>query len=442
MPTIGLNAGFTVTYSDPTNYLGANASLFIRDLNYIVDLLSRYMVFRSPLDLQVDFRPAAQNPSASDGLVPSRVEWVNYNGQWTQAATVKGQTGVDPNGATPDSGFTFYAGNDGTLKNYGSPLWFDPNPQIGVTPSIPNGSQDFISIATHELVHTMGFAQWPEQNAPWNQRTMNAGGVWYYSSAAVQALLGGNLPLDPNEIPGKAGDHYGSQSISYQPVRSGLMFDVGNYTSNRWDIGQLDLTILKDLGWTIQNYQSLPLVDPLDQGNRTGTAGNDAILASQSSSIVSAAAGGDVITLPAGSGNGNYLIDGGAGIDTLVVGRASRDFDLVPYGTDFLLQNKAGATGVSLLRTVEKVQFTDGTVQLADVPVVRALNGPAKNYTVTMTAGCSSFTVQDKVGSDGLQTLSNVQRLQPQPIQLGNRRRPSSIRSTATCWGDRLMRQA
>jgi hypothetical protein len=189
MPTIGLNAGFTVTYSDPTNYLGTNASLFIRDLDHVIDLLGRYMVFRSPLDLQVDFRPAAQNPSATDGLVPSRVEWVNYNGQWTQAAMVKGQTGVDPNGALPDSGFTFYAGNDGTLKNYGSPLWFDPNPQIGVTPGVPDGSHDFVSIATHELVHTIGFAQWPEQNAPWNQRTINVDGLWYYSSAAVQAPM-------------------------------------------------------------------------------------------------------------------------------------------------------------------------------------------------------------------------------------------------------------
>ena len=91
------------------------------------------------------------------------------NGKQTLAPIVKGQTGVDPNGGVADAGFTIYLGNDGTIKNYGKPVWLDPDPQLGRAPIVPNGSDDFISIATHELFHCFGFASWPAVNAPWNQ---------------------------------------------------------------------------------------------------------------------------------------------------------------------------------------------------------------------------------------------------------------------------------
>jgi hypothetical protein len=143
------------------------------------------------------------------------------------------------------------------------------------------------------------------------------------------------------------------------------MYQFGNYANNRWDIGQVDLLILKDLGWVVQNYQSLPLVDPLDQFNRVGTVSNDTIQASKSSSIITALAGNDTVVLPSGTGNGNYLIDGGPGADTLQLGQLSSQFNLVTYNGDFLLQSKDGSQGVSLLRAIETIQFADKSITLA-----------------------------------------------------------------------------
>lgn len=194
--------------------------------------------------------------------------------------------------------------------------------------------------------------------------TIQQNGIWYYSSPTIDGIVGGNIPLDPNELPGQAGDHLGNTSISYQPIMSDLMYVNGNYENNRFDIGQVDLLILKDLGWTIQNYQNLPLVDPLDKYNIVGTAGNDVINVSKFSSTISAGAGNDTIILPGGTGNGNYFIDGGPGIDKLVVPQASSIFNIVRYGSDFLLQSKDGSQGVSLLRSVENIQFSDKTVAL------------------------------------------------------------------------------
>ena len=219
--------------------------------------------------------------------------------QKTLAPIVKGQTGVDPNGGVADAGFTIYLGNDGTIKNYGQPVWLDPDPQLGRAPIVPKGSDDFISIATHELFHCLGFASWPAVNAPWNQKTFQQNEIWYYSSPAILNLLGGPLPLAPG-FQGQAGDHIGNRSIAYQPVTSDLMYEFGNYDNNRLDIGQLDLLILKDLGYTVHDFQNLPLVDPLDAFNLVGSSAADTLHVKKFSSMVSALECNDTIVLPSG----------------------------------------------------------------------------------------------------------------------------------------------
>ena len=151
------------------------------------------------------------------------------------------------------------------------------------------------------------------------------------------------------------------------------MYQWGNYANNRWDIGQVDLLILNDLGWTVQNYQNLALVDPLDAFNITGTAGDDMIQVSKFSSIIAASAGNDTIVLPAGAGNGNYLIDGGEGTDVVQLSQLSSQFTILSYNGDFLLQSKDGSDGVSLLRSTESIQFSDTTIALsAPVDVITA----------------------------------------------------------------------
>ncbi len=45
-------------------------------------------------------------------------------------------------------------------------------------------------------------------------------------------------------------------------------------------------------------------------------------------------------------------------------------------------------------------------------PPILNLTGPSKNYAITATAGSSVITVQDKVGTDGTDTLTNTQNIQ------------------------------
>jgi hypothetical protein len=360
---------YTLSIDDPSNALGSNVPLLTKDIGFVVGLLGSYLDYKGVLDLRIEVRPNSSNPFKTDGLLPSLPGWTVGGDGMTLAALVEATTGIDPNGAGYDAGFTIYLGNDGTVKNYGASVWFDPNPLFGVTPNVPSGKHDFVSIAMHEFLHCFGFASWPEQKAPWNQHTVQKDGVWYFSSPAVRALLGGDLPVAPLTGAGGsiiAGDHIGNTSLSYQPVRSDAMYQWGNYEQNRWDLGQLDLIVLKDLGWTIHNYQDLPLVDPIDTANLIGTAADDAISANIASSAIDAGAGNDTIVLPGNPGNGNYFIKGGAGTDKLVVNKASSLFNVVPHGQDYLLQNVQGTDGVSLLDTIELIQFLDKTINVAD----------------------------------------------------------------------------
>ncbi len=419
--TFSMVDGFTLTINDPNNILGSNQAALLKDANFVISTLNTYLNFAAPLDLEITVEPASANASNTDGLLPSSPQWAVQNGQEVLVAAVKGQTGIDLNGSGPDGGFTIYAGNDGTLKNYGSPLWFDPDPQLGVTPSFPSADADFVSIMTHELLHCLGFASWGAVNAAWNQHTYEENGVWYYKSAAIEKLLGGDLPLAPNETTGEAADHIGNTSITYQPVTSDMMFEWGNYANNRWDFGQVDLTILQDLGWKIQNYQALPLVDPLDSFDVTGTAGNDVLNAPTVSAIVSGGDGDDRIILPAAAGNGNYLIIGGSGNNSVVVGQAYAGFNLVKYNSDYLLQNKAGLDGVSLLRQIETVVFTDATVAIdstdANKTITATAAGVVQAYDGALSGYVMSFdgvtaTVRAAGGTTGTDSLIGVGGIQ------------------------------
>jgi hypothetical protein len=214
----------------------------------------------------------------------------------------------------------------------------------------------------------LGFATSTDPSSPsiWNANTFQKDGVWYFSSPAVLTLLGQPLPLQSttNTSFKTALDHVGNTFITNQPIRSDLMYSSGNYQLNRWQIGQVDLVVLQSLGWNIQNYQNLPLTDPFDTANITATAPNQTLYASSQSSVITTSGGNNKIILPTAPGNGNYLINGGSGINTVIEGKSISLFNLVPYAGQFLLQCPSGIDSVSLLNGVQRVVFTDGAVAL------------------------------------------------------------------------------
>jgi len=389
MPTtkINLDFGWTCNLVDPSNKLSSNILAITKDINFIVNSLNTYIKFKVPLDLSISIQPESSNPlGAVNGVAAATgVNFIQDSGVLKPASLIKGQTGRDINGSDVDLGFTIWLGTDGTPRSYGRPIWFDPNPQSWNSSNLPSGSTDFISIALHELVHCLGFATSTNPASPslWNANTILKEGNWFFTSPAIIALLGKELPLGPAasaqggfKTSVTALDHVGNTYINDQPITSDLMYLRGSDELNRLQLGQVDLLVLQALGWDIQNYQNLPLTDPLDFTNVTVTQAKGSVtLPPNNSSIVTVTGIDSTITLFAyptgvapnlpGLRNGNYLINGGSGIDKVVVGDKASFYKVVLYQENkYLLQNPAGTHAVSLLNQVERLQFSDKNIAL------------------------------------------------------------------------------
>jgi Ca2+-binding RTX toxin-like protein len=313
---------YTFTLTDSGNLVSAAIEAQITaNAHYVIDLVSRYVSWQGTLDFVVDIQPASQSPyPAVNGILPS-VAQIAWNGSaWINQTLEECLTGVDSNIGAPDAGCTIYLASDGTIRNYGFPVWFDPNPQFEVDPDLPAGQHDFIGIYTHEIFHSLGFYQVTQQ---WRDHIITTNGISLFTGEAVNAL-GGPLPFHINS------DHYGITSNPAVGITRGLMYEFGNYEGNRLDIGRIDLAVLEDLGHAIKTYDGLPLFEFLDNSpNLSGGAGNDRLYGDYHANSLNGQDGDDLIL----AGNGNDQLNGGAH-DDLLAGGLGADALIGGAGTD------------------------------------------------------------------------------------------------------------
>ncbi|HEX8622092.1 MAG TPA: hypothetical protein VF718_08975, partial [Allosphingosinicella sp.] len=287
---------------------------------YVIGLISRYIEWKGTIDFVVEIRPnQALTWSDADGLLPSIVQTVWDGNAWRNATLAECLTGFDPDPGRPDAGCTIYLAEDGTVKNYGFPLWFDPDPAFGTDPAVPAGMHDFVGILTHEIFHSLGFITYTKE---WTDRLVTEGGISYFTGATAAALYGGAIPF------ASGSDHYGYTQDPSIPIGRGLMYQWGNYERNRLDIGRIDLAILADLGYTIKTYDGLSLFEMIDTApDLTGGPGADRLYGDYHDNSIAGGSGDDRIE----GGGGADLISGDAGADTVLGGDGD---DLVQGGGD------------------------------------------------------------------------------------------------------------
>ena len=280
---------YSFTLTDTNNLITADVEAKIAVCaNYVIDLISHYVSWQGMLDFAVNIRPASESPYPQiDGILPS-IAQIAWNGTgWDNQTLMEAKTGIDSNSAAPDAGCTIYLAADGTIRNYGSAVWFDPNPQFGVNAAVPAGTHDFVGIYTHEIFHALGFYQ---STVQWQNMIQTSGGMAYFNGPNTSALFGGPLPF-------LAGyDHYGNTADPSVPISRGLMFQYGNYEGNRLDIGRIDLAVLADLGHVIKSYGGLALFELIDtQTNLSGTGGIDTLYGDYHANILNGLAGADTM---------------------------------------------------------------------------------------------------------------------------------------------------
>ena len=359
----------------------------IQAANYVGNLLDRYIVWKGILDIEVQVKPAsALTWNTANGLIPALGQIAWTGSEWTNSTLQECLTGVDEDTQLPDAGGTIYLASDGTIRNYGMPVWFDPNPIFDVKPDLPEGHFDFIGVLTHEIFHCLGFYGATLQ---WQKFVVSDGAQYYFDGSITKTLLGGALPMAPES---RFADHYGNTSLATNNAPRGLMWQWGNYELNRLDIGRVDLAVLQDLGHQIKTYDGLPLFELSDNDpNVTGTSASETLYGNYQANVIS-------------GGAGNDTLDGGLGSDTAVFKGLREDYQIVWSASNSSFTVTSASEGTDVLTGIEILSFSD-----------LSLTSTALQDTTAPTV--STFVPSD--GATGVAVDSNIVLTFSEAIQKG-----------------------
>lgn len=245
-------SAWTVNVDDPHDLVPTSVEDQMRAAGqFVMRKLETHLSWKGTLDLAINVR---HNWPQYDGIMPAILQ-VLPGGR--NATIQEMQTGVDPMPRHPDIGTTVHVAYDGTVKLYGMRAYFDPNPVQYVPANVPQGHFDFIGVLDHEVAHGLGFHGGTTDFSRWV--TTDRNGHQFFNGPETVRALGRPLPMSTF-----GGTHYGNHLLPDNPIRSGLMYQWGNYAGNRLDWGRLDFAVLKDLGITVKSVAGLPLVDVID----------------------------------------------------------------------------------------------------------------------------------------------------------------------------------
>ena len=344
---------YTVTVSDPQNLIDQALEDELRDAGiYVAKHIGEYINWKGTMDLEIRIADHSQSPyPEADGILPA-LGSVNWTGSaWTNSTLSEALTGIDEYPDQPDIGTTIYLSEDGTIRNYGMPVWIDPEPDKNITPAIPRGSFDFIGVLIHEVFHALGLYGSTQE---WQRFTTSESGIGFFVGEKVIELYGSPLPLSAIN-----GDHYGNTAYEENRVPSGLMFQWGNYQGNRLDIGRIDLAILEDLGYEIVTYENLALYDLLDSDPSVQDSSfTNQIYGDYQNNTIYLSLTDDPDTT-----------DGGSGIDTVVFPADSSQFSWAKFVVDVLPNSseeswEGWSFNSETLKNVERVEFVDKKIAL------------------------------------------------------------------------------
>ena len=367
---------YTVTITDDSALLSASTkTLMSMNAEYVLQYINRYLDWQGTLDLEIKALPISELYwSDADGLLPAngQISFDTSAARFRNDTLYEMTTGEDLDTSIADTGLLVFIPEDELVQNYGRTVWFDPNPQFEITPNIPTGQHDFVSILTHEIFHTLAFYT---DTLDYEQYVTNANGIDYFSGEKTKAEFGTDLPLADAYSGGNKQDHYVS------PYITGLMSIVGIYEKNRWEIGRIDLAVLEDLGHDVTSYEGLslfdiddsnPSIDILESTNAlygnyqnntlTGNSASNSIFGNNGNDQIFGGAGNDTLN----GGSGNDTLDGGPGIDTAVFDTKKVESTIVQTESGVVMTSETA--GTDTLSNIEFLQFSDGLVTAPIIP--------------------------------------------------------------------------
>lgn len=257
-----MSSKYTIKITDTQSLLDQETkNLISKNADAVCTYIAGYVEWNGCLDLEVRILPDSESWSSANGLLPA-LGSISWNGSgWTNNTLNEALSGIDPLPDEADIGCYMFLGEDGFPRNYGAPIWFDPNPSSSAETAVPPGYHDFYGILVHEVFHCLGFYG---ATIEYQRHVKQVEGFYYFAGPKTVRLLGAPLPLAPSYSDGTVADHYGNDQNPASTLKSGLLYQWGNYEKNRLEIGQVDLAVLEDLGYKIKTYDGLAVFEEID----------------------------------------------------------------------------------------------------------------------------------------------------------------------------------
>ena len=148
-----------------------------------------------------------------------------------------------------------------------------------------------------------------------------------------------------------------------------LYVPEGSYAPDAIRVAQLDSA--GNQSFTPGTYDSTLVVDLPD--DLVGTAGADTLSGGFANDRLAGLGGDDVLSAGGGDdmlfgGGGDDVLAGGSGTDTAIYAGARAGFTVAKQGNAFTITDKTGAEGTDTLTTMEKLQFSDKLFDLVNPP--------------------------------------------------------------------------
>jgi hypothetical protein len=237
---------------------------------------------------------------------------------------------------------------DGSI-GFSSGVTWDFNPGLGISP----GAYDFNAAALHEITHAMGRIAFDVTGPNWYDtldlfRFSTAGSIQLSGGlAAYFSPDGGQTHLDQYDTQSDLGDW--ALSVGADPF--GEAASPGTLEA----ITAVDLSEMDVLG-----YHLSATGNAITHTTITVTAANATVNGTANDDFISATGGNTTIT----GGPGNDTIVAGAGINTCVYSGASNNYTvtIVSGASVYSVQDKVGTDGTDVLANIQRLQFTDQTL--------------------------------------------------------------------------------
>ncbi|MCC8944177.1 hypothetical protein H8A97_03445 [Bradyrhizobium sp. Arg62] len=301
---------YSVTLNDPSNVGGSADASLVYDLEQALNIWQQYILGIGTLVVSLNILPTAVG--RADGG-PTSSYYIGSSGGlavYEPSSQYELTTGQHVPGTTSDITINI---DPGYFQ------YIDLDYGLTYSSQVPGNVINPIDVFLHELMHGFGMVGWYNQSgqlagayeSTFDTLIQKTAYGAYFVGANAEAAYGGPVPLTTNSTTqnyyhfgNQQSDLYASPSTVQDPLTLDLMNGIVFYGNYQYAISNLDIGILKDLGYSIR---TTPVVTAADQA----AARNQVFSASSLFSVNMAA--GDSITQYAlwdSNGYGHWTVNG------------------------------------------------------------------------------------------------------------------------------------